>query len=387
MLTPNIAPVTPLAREVETRLREWIQSGNYEAGDQLPSEREICEALNVNRRAVRTAIKLLERNGLLICRPNCRPIIAGSTVPVSAEPSAVGRQKLSNFVALMMWHGDAREEGDTGQERIFWGLNRTLHDAGYHTVYLDLGKSIAGEEGNAEREAAYLKYALEQGFGGIVLYCCSGDENRELLQRVSEEVPFILIDRLVYGVEADFVGIKNSEATYRATKYLQGLGHRRIGFVTLNRAISAIKEREHGYLQAMHDIDSDYEIVLPMSKKGNDCWPIGEAVFSLPTNERPTALVCVNDFEALTVHNLLAGKGIEVPRDVSIIGFDNLVTRLPNGVALTTVAQPYEEIGCEAARIFLRQVNAGKPARMHIECPTELIIRESCQPPLPTTNP
>ena len=101
--------------DVETLLRDRIQSGHYEVGTRLPSEREICDELKVHRRIVRSAIQVLEREGLVSRRPNCRAIVGTSDLLDELQPpvTQTSRQHLSKFVALMMYHGTPQEEGGT----------------------------------------------------------------------------------------------------------------------------------------------------------------------------------------------------------------------------------------------------------------------------------
>src|ERR1700694_4480988 len=177
---------TPLARTIEGILRERIESGQYRPGERLPSEREICEELKVHRRVVRSATKLLERDGLITRLPNCRPVVRSSSAPVPREYQRSGDAKqLSRFVALMMLHGDVQEQNGTAQQRIFWGMNQALGQAGYHTVFLDFGETIAAASEHADRETTHLEYALNQGFGGIIIYCYSYYPNRRLLRRAA----------------------------------------------------------------------------------------------------------------------------------------------------------------------------------------------------------
>jgi LacI family transcriptional regulator len=281
----------------------------------------------------------------------------------------------------MMYHGTPQEEGGTGQQRIFWGMNQTLGQAGYHTVFLDQSETIGLENEHADREATHLQYALDQGFGGIVFYCYSYYSNRDLLRKVARKVPLVLIDRELSGVESDFVGVTNHQGMYEATNYLIGLGHRRIAYITRSEPLNTVQDRLQGYLAALREKfhSNYYEMVLAVPSTGGDVWPSIDTILSLPPDERPTAFVCVNDYEAVNMAERLERFNINVPDDVSIIGCDNIITKLPNGVGLTTIAQPFEEIGKEAAKLFLRRVGNRKADISHVECPTRLVIRESCR--------
>jgi LacI family transcriptional regulator len=89
----------------------------------------------------------------------------------------------------------------------------------------------------------------------------------------------------------------------------------------------------------------------------------------------------VNDYIAVHTAERLSRLGLAIPQDIALIGFDNIVRTLPEGVGLTTVAQPFEEIGKAAANLFIRRSESPSTPPAHIELPTELIIRESSESP------
>ncbi|BDI29947.1 hypothetical protein CCAX7_19980 [Capsulimonas corticalis] len=384
ILNHATSPAKVQMRDVESLIRERIESGKYEAGGRLPSERELCEELKVHRRVVRSAIQVLEREGLINRQPNCRATVRSLDTQDTPHPmqNLGSKLQLSRFVALMMWHGNPQEEGGTGQQRIFWGMNQTLGQAGYHTVFLDLVEMIGTENEHADREATHLQYALDQGFGGIVFYCYSYYSNRDLLRKVARKIPLVLIDRDLPGVEADYVGVTNHRGMYEATNYLIGLGHKRIAYITRSEPVNTVQDRLQGYLAALRETFDPgyYEMVLAVPSTEGGAWPAFDAILQAPPEKRPTALVCVNDYEAVFVAGRLTEAGIRVPEDISVIGCDNIITKLPNGVGLTTTAQPFEEIGAEAAKLFLRRAGERKSDIAQVECPTRLILRDSCRP-------
>ena len=370
-----------LPGKVAGMLRERIRSGYYQAGDRLPAERVLEEDLSVDRRVVRAAIAELDKEGLLIRRPNCRPIV--QVLPPQAseadESRSVSQFPSSRLVALVMWHGGPGDDAGTAQQRIFWGMNQALGQAGYHGVFLDLGEEVGNEEQNAEREAMHLRYALDHGFGGILFYAYANNSNRELIQEVSRRMPLVLIDRMVPGVESDFVGSENRRSMYDATKHLIGLGHERIAYVTKGDSINTVHERQVGYLDAMRKTFGSHanEMVITAPAPDNDSWTVFDAVFGLPKQQRPTAVLCVNDDEAVRVAKRLSEVGLSVPGDVSLMGFDNIVRTLPTGASFTTVAQPFEDIGKAATKLFLRRMTDPNALPIHIELPTEMIARHS----------
>jgi DNA-binding LacI/PurR family transcriptional regulator len=360
--TKSRSSVADVYRETERLLIERIQTGVYPNGEWLPTERALTEELNVNRRVIRNATAHLEQMGLLTRRPNCRP-----TVQYTPGQPAVGSGKhvhnqfpASRLVALVMWHGGLLEQGLSAQQRIFWGINQCLGQAGYHTVLLDLGSKIGSEEENSRIEAENLTYARQNGFGGVIFYSYAYRRNRELVQSIAHSMPLVLIDRNIAGVEADYVGVANEQAMYEATTYAISKGHKKIAYLTKCEPINTVNDRASGFLRCFHETFGQKQeeiIILLPTMIDWETWPIFDYVFTQPVENRPTAVVCVNDYDAVNAANRLAYLGLSVPEDVSIIGCDDIIQRLPNGVGLTTIAQPFEEIGNEAANLFLKRID------------------------------
>lgn len=399
-----------------TGIRQAILSGQYPAGTWLPTERELSEEFGVSRRAVQRAIDILAEEGLLVCRPRFRPVVATlsgkpfslpATAPSAplpapptpkhpAQPPAFPADGAgSRLVALVMWHGDPEEQGATAQQRIFWGMNRRLAQEGFHGVFLDLGgRADAGagaeqdlrhssEAENGRREAAYLDYVLEHGFAGVVFYAYAYRRNRELIQEVARRMPLVLIDRMIPGVQADYVGIDNFRAQYEATQHVLSLGHQRVLFVSTAEPLNTVQDRVEGYRQAMADTPGGPlpdSVLTALSRWTIPEWPVFEGMFRLPPGQRPTAVLCVNDHTAMNVCRRLLALGVRVPEEVAVAGFDDNCAVLPNGVGLTTVAQPFEQIGSAAAEAFLArhaEGNAGGASPRHVELPARLVVRAS----------
>lgn len=378
--------LAPAAHRVAAALRSRIQSGVYAINQWLPTQRELAQEFRVHRRAVNAAIEALSREGLLYCRSGCRPIVVphvknGARRPVThraeepVDASALSRPEPSHLVALLMWHG-GNTEFLNAQHRIFRGMNDILAEAGCHGVFLNLGEDLGTEQENATREAARLQYALDRGFAGVIFYAYASRSNRRLIQEVAAHMPLVLVDRLVPGIPADFVGIDNYQAMRDLTEKLIDLGHRRIGYITRLDTVNTIGDRLEGYRHAMADAGL-VENVLTMPPFTD--WALVDQQMAQPADRRPTALMCVHDYDAAKVAKHLDTLALDVPGDVSLTGFDDLLKDLPNGVGLTSVSQPFEEIGRAAARIVLARREGASHTAEHVELLTELVIRESAR--------
>jgi GntR family transcriptional regulator, arabinose operon transcriptional repressor len=368
--------------QIADLLRSRIQAGEYHPGERLPSLRELSSEFQLDKAIIRMAIQGLEQEGLVVRPPNCRATVRDLNSDVIDIPAKPAPRKLSQFVALIMRRGKPIDDGRSGQERIFLGINQVLLKTGRHTIFMDMEDSrpLPGEP--TDVIAAYLEYADDQEFGGIVCYGDYGMD-RSVLRRVAKSIPVVLIDRSLPGIDVDFVGVTNFKGTYGVVKYLIDLGHKRIAFVSRMEPITTVGDRMMGYKHALTDsFGSDYfEMVITEPSEGPDPWLSLDQVFAMPAGNRPTALVCVNDNQAVIVAERAIAAGMRIPEDLSIVGFDNAVTTLPGGVGLTTVEQPHEQIGIEAGKLILRRFDEPDADTQEVECPTRLVIRDSCASP------
>src|SRR5579884_1643885 len=141
------AALAPTADRVASTLRARIYAGVYQPGQWLPTQRTLADELGVNRRAVNAAVRELAGEGLLRCQAGCRPVVlraartglrrmpAQTALRAAGAPAAQRSMASSRLVALVMWHGGF-EQGATAQQRIFWGMNQALAQAGCHGVFL-----------------------------------------------------------------------------------------------------------------------------------------------------------------------------------------------------------------------------------------------------------
>jgi len=379
---PDAPGIATAPERVADVLYERIKSGVYRPGDLLPPERALATDLGAHRRSVRIAITQLVEAGLVIQRPHCRPSVAShqeyrEQVSVPRSSSGIASSK---FIALIMWHGGGPlEHTGTSQQRILWGMNQALLSHGYHAVFLNLGE-LGTDDENAENEAKLLTYIHDQGFGGALFYPYAYNQNHDLVREVNRKVPIVLLDRNTMGPDMDYVGVQNLEAMKAATNHLVSQGHRRIAYLTRNERINPVVDRAQGYSDAMwSDGGAEMtEMILTISTYEDERdWAVVDAVFALPPDQRPTATVCLTDYLAVHLCERLELLGLTIPGDVAVTGFDNLVPILPNGVGLTSAAQPFEAIGERAVELLIRRMNYGIAPAVSEELPVELIVRES----------
>ena len=189
--------------------------------------------------------------------------------------------------------------------------------------------------------------------------------------------PFVLIDHQGTGNPCPSVGATNWQGAYNATEYLIKLGHTRIGFITGAMDLGAANDRLDGYKSALrlHHLSEDPGLIF----EGTFFQPDGYAGAAtlLALKEPPTAIFASNDVMAMGAMDAIRTRGLRVPEDISVIGFDNIPQAALIHPALTTVHQPLEQMGRIATQMLLDMLKNPEKEIGRIELPTQLIVRDS----------
>jgi len=234
----------------------------------------------------------------------------------------------------------------------------------------------------ANKEANYVANLAKGMVDGLLLVLprSPGDFIGTLTQ---QNFPFVLIDHQGTGQDCPAVGATNWQGAYHATEYLIKLGHKRIGFITGSMDLGCAVDRLEGYrsaLQTYHFSDAS-ELIYEGTFSQPDGYAGASAMLDLPVP--PTAIFASNDVMAMGVMDAVRNRGLRVPGDVSVIGFDDIPQASLVRPALTTVNQPLEKMGRVAAQKLLDLLKHPEKDAERIELPTELVVRDSCQPPRP----
>lgn len=225
-------------------------------------------------------------------------------------------------------------------------------------------------------EAAAFDKLLEQRAEGL-LYATTW-HRAVTLPPAAREVPVVLVN--CFDADGALPSVVPDEAAggYTATRRLLDAGHRRIGFINLDAGIPAAVGRRRGYEQALREagLDVDDSLVVPGHATADGGY--AAACSLLDRSGRPTALFCGNDRTAMGAYDAIKERGLRIPDDIAVIGFDNqelIAAYLRPG--LTTVALPFELMGAKGVDM-LGALTAGQPlttTQVTVDCP--LIERSS----------
>jgi LacI family transcriptional regulator len=210
---------------------------------------------------------------------------------------------------------------------------------------------------------------------GVIMADVIGND-KQLKRLISEETPLVVINKKIEENDVNYVSIDNFKGAHEAIEFLIRHGHKRIAHLAGDLRVQCAQDRLDGYKSALKnnniDVDEQYIKNTNFSRKEGR-----EALEDLFSKEKvPTAVFCCSDEVASEVLNFAEEKRIEVPKKLSVIGFDDNPHCLYGNLMLTTVRQPLKAMAHEAVRILSENIENKKPSQK-IVLGTELIIHDT----------
>jgi LacI family transcriptional regulator len=262
---------------------------------------------------------------------------------------------------------------------FFAEVSRVIEDIGFREDY---SVFLCNSDGRVDKERAYVNSLVIKRVDGVI-FITSGGATEPLQELTRHDTPVVVVDREVPLSLADLVLLDNKKGGLLATRHLIGLGHRRIGCITGPSMLTPSADRVLGYREAMDEADIS---VRPEWIVGGDFRPTSgqsgmKELLDLP--DAPTAVFACNDLMAIGALRAIRAGGLNVPADVSIVGFDDIPLASEVGPPLTTVAQPVEEMARIAVGLLLSRINRKRDltqTERHVLSPF-LVERESTAVP------
>lgn len=213
---------------------------------------------------------------------------------------------------------------------------------------------------------------------GIILLATEmTEEDIELFHEF--RVPIVLLDSYLKSNAMDSVLINNTDAAYKATKYLIENRHREIGYLHSSIPINNFHFRKQGYLDAINEkglkIDDRYQISLEPTAEG--AYKDMKASLENKDQVLPSAFFADNDIIAYGAMKALLEKGVKIPEDISIVGFDDMPFCEMTQPRLTTIKVFKQEMGSIAVKRLVEKIEGKDSVIQKIEIGTELVIRDS----------
>ena len=257
---------------------------------------------------------------------------------------------------------------DTFFSVVSHAVQEAAREAGY-LVWL------AASNADPAIEEAQVEQMTNHPVDGILLVPADS-RNRYLKAVASGATPIVTIDRPIEAAQTDSVEVENRAGARMAVEHLIHHGYKRITCVVMNSHLRPVRERIAGYDECLRQNKLARPKHLRISNEATALKALS-ALFS--SSNRPDALFTANNACTICVIKTLQALGIKIPRDVALIGFDDVDFYTLLNPSLTTIRQPAAELGRTSTRLLLQRIkgeSSSAPARTVL--PVTLIVRESC---------
>jgi GntR family transcriptional regulator, arabinose operon transcriptional repressor len=362
-ITNNIEGIeimTPAGKAAQF-LREQIRSGRLGVGERLGPERDLAEQFKISRGTVRQALKLLEKERLIVSQQGRGTFV--STPAFSAET-----ETQTPMLGVLVY-----------EKEYYFGA--VLQPASRHSStrgYMLTTGSNETEEAESQHIEAFLRWGIR---GVIMAPHPAGFSIKAYDRLIEKKVPVVLLDTLLADREEDFVSVDNRKGTILAVRHLVELGHKRIAYIGHcdSPDLPCRPDRRGGFLDACknHGLSLPEEWCIETSY--NDSAARIQGI--LKSENRPTAFVTYSDHWAITVIKAAREMGLKVPTDLSVVGFDKSFFGRNYDVPLTTIDPRPEELARAAVNLLVEKIeNPPDWSKYSLLVTPRLVVRDStCQ--------
>lgn len=283
--------------------------------------------------------------------------------PNSAARALVGRRSMT--IGMFLTTGLA----NPFFAHILTGMEQSLKTMGYDLIYLT--------QIHWSKEYSFVRHCQSRNVEGVVVFGLQRDD-MDFSELIDSGIPALFIDLDVKDQRTGYISSDNETGVRDAIRYLTGLKHRRIGFLSGIENTYVSRHRMLGYRAGLEEAGIPYEerfvVASDFEKEGG--YRAMKQLLALET--RPTAVICSSDTGAVGAIQAIREAGLSVPGDISVVGFDDIDLASHVHPALTTVRQDTRAIGRQAIELLdglITDEGMEPPAAI---VPTSLVVRESC---------
>jgi len=255
----------------------------------------------------------------------------------------------------------------------FSGIAKVIDERCGETGYTLI---ISDSNENQDKEIRIVNDLVSRGVDGIIIAPVQ-ESDKHIRELVEKKYPLVVIDRCFNRFKTNSVISNDEETTYKTVKYLAGLGHRLIGFISGRPNLYPVMKRLAGYEKAINDLG------LPLKKefvlKGTQSIESGYQSFNdlLSLPDFPTAILISGTIITLGSIKAIIDNGYKIPQDISIIGFTDIPYAQYLSIPLTTVSHKIGDIGREAFKMLLHGMISGVMESDKIVVESVMNIRKS----------
>ncbi|GIJ52300.1 LacI family transcriptional regulator [Virgisporangium aliadipatigenens] len=241
----------------------------------------------------------------------------------------------------------------------------------------DLMVVVCNSGDSEDRQLRHLDQLEEQRVRGVLITPVEARPGERIERLVERGTPVVLVDRGADWTNGCRVTVDDAMGGRLAGEHLVASGHARIAFVGGPESIPQVAERHTGVAAAVRG-KAKLTVVRTPHLTVTDGRRAAAQIAELSDERRPTAVFCANDLLALGVLQEMTARGVRVPHDIALVGYDDITFAAAAAVPLSSVRQPREQLGRTAADLLLQEISEGEAhVHRHVEFQPELVVRES----------
>lgn len=227
------------------------------------------------------------------------------------------------------------------------------------------------------KEKKYLEILKSEAIDGLIAAPASEDDV-QIQKMVKDGLPVVCVDRGLTGVDVDLVLVDNETGAYDAVSYLAKAGYKRIAHISGLMSIPSSRHRVNGYKRALAEFGLPLhdELLLHGDSKMQSGLDLCEKLLNLP--QRPDAIFTGNNLITLGALEAIHRRGLNIPGEVAVVGFDDMLWASSLNPPLSAVRQPAREIGRRAGELLIQRLRDPGRSNVKMILSAELMVRKSC---------
>jgi LacI family transcriptional regulator/LacI family repressor for deo operon, udp, cdd, tsx, nupC, and nupG len=330
----------------------------------MASLQEVAERAKVS---IATVSRVLNKSDKVV--PETRAIVEQALQELGYRPSRVARR-------LRMKDGRAHLVGliiPDIQNPFYAEIARGVEDAAYANEYALL---LCNSDESADKERFYLNVMQAESVDGVVLPPFD-ETDAAVIELVKSGLPVVCVDRSLAKVKTDLVEVDNYRGAFEAVTHLLDKGHKHVALIEGRSQVSTSRERRRGYLDALdaRGIAPRKELMRAGDFKQDSGRVLANELLAL--RRPPTALFVCNNLMTVGALGALHQRGLRVPQDVAVVGFDDLPWAEALDPPPTVVRQPAYEVGRQAMELLLKRIMEPTRPAVTVRLLPELVVRRS----------
>jgi LacI family transcriptional regulator/LacI family repressor for deo operon, udp, cdd, tsx, nupC, and nupG len=260
------------------------------------------------------------------------------------------------------------------QNPFYVDVLRGIEDVVYTHNYAIIMCNFSQDE---KKEEMYLDILQSESVDGLIVAPVREDD-KKVIELLKSGLPMVCVDRGLGNVDVDVVLVNNERGAFMAVEHLLKSGYKRIAYIAGKPEIPSSRYRELGYIEALEKFGMpiDKEYIKYGDSKHESGILLCDELLSLP--KPPDAIFTGNNLITLGALETIHRRGLVIPDDVAIVGFDDMYWSNSLNPPLTAVRQPAYEIGKRAAELLIQRISDPTRPAIQMTLNTQLMVRKSC---------